>query len=206
MSGLISKKVGMTRLFDDAGNVVAVTVLQAGPCEVTQIKTEANDGYDAVQLGFLEKREKKLSKPLAGHFKKVNVKPKSILREFINFESDEALKVGDTLTVDLFSVGDVIQVTGTSKGKGFAGVIKRHGFSGGPRTHGQSDRHRAPGSLGQSSYPSRVYKGLRMAGRLGGTKVSVKNLKVIKVDAANNLLVVKGAIPGANNSIVIIRK
>lgn len=206
MQGLISKKIGMTRLFDESGNAIAVTVLQTGPCDVIQIKTKEKDGYSAVQLGFGDRKEKKTSKPQAGHFAKAKVGPKKILKEFRDFDLDESLKVGDTLTVDLFSVGEIAKVTGISKGKGFAGGVKRHNFRGGPRSHGQSDRHRAPGSLGQSSYPSRVFKGMRMAGRMGGERVTVKNIEVVKVDASNNILLVKGAVPGANNSIVLIRK
>jgi len=206
MRGLISKKIGMTQLFDETGNMMAVTVLQAEPCQVVQVKTKEKDGYDAVQLGFREKKSKKVTKPLAGHFSKAKVSPKTVLKEFRDFENDEPLKVGDTVSVDIFTAGDLVKVTGTSKGKGFAGTVKRYHFRGGPRSHGQSDRHRAPGSLGQSSYPSRVFKGIRMGGRMGGKKVTVKNIQVVKVDSANNLLLVKGAVPGANNSIVLIRK
>lgn len=205
MRGLISKKIGMTRLFDEAGNVMTVTVLQAGPCEIVQIKTREKDGYNAVQLGFGEKKAKKTNKPQTGHFAKVQVKPKMVLREIRDFDVDESLKVGDTVAVDLFSVGDRVKVSGVSRGKGFAGVVKRHHFHGGPRSHGQSDRLRAPGSVGQSSSPSRVFKGVRMAGRMGGERVTVKN-KVVKVDIANNILIVRGAVPGADNSIVLIRK
>lgn len=205
MRGLISKKIGMTRLFDEAGNVMTVTVLQAGPCEIVQIKTREKDGYNAVQLGFGEKKAKKTNKPQTGHFAKVQVKPKMVLREIRDFDVDESLKVGDTVAVDLFSVGDRVKVSGVSRGKGFAGVVKRHHFHGGPRSHGQSDRLRAPGSVGQSSSPSRVFKGVRMAGRMGGERVTVKN-KVVKVDTANNILIVRGAVPGADNSIVLIRK
>jgi len=206
MRGLISKKIGMTRMFDESGNVMAVTVLEAGPCDVVQIKTEEKDGYNSVQLGFGEKKAKKTNKPKAGHFAKAKVEPKSVLREFRDFELDENIKVGDSITVDLFSVGDKVKITGVSRGKGFAGVVKRHHFSGGPRSHGQSDRHRAPGSIGQSSYPSRVYKGLRMAGRMGGDRVTKKSVRVVKVDTANNIMMVQGAVPGAINGIVLIRK
>jgi len=206
MRGLISKKIGMTQLFDETGNMMAVTVLQAEPCQVVQVKTKEKDGYNAVQLGSGEKKSKKVTKPLAGHFSKAKVSPKVVLKEFRDFENDEPLNVGDTVSVDIFSTGDLVKITGTSKGKGFAGTVKRYNFRGGPKSHGQSDRHRAPGSLGQSSYPSRVFKGIRMGGRMGGEKVTVKNIQVVKVDPANNLLLVKGAVPGANNSIVIIRK
>ncbi|MDZ7260978.1 MAG: 50S ribosomal protein L3 [candidate division KSB1 bacterium] len=206
MVGLIGRKIGMTRVFDEQGNSIATTVIEAGPCYVTQIKTQDVDGYQAIQLGFQEKREKLTTKPLLGHFNKAGVKPLRVLREFRDFEAAENLKLGDELRADIFSVGDIVAVSGNAKGKGFAGVVKRHGFRGGPKTHGQSDRHRAPGSLGQSSYPSRVFKGLRMAGRMGNTKVTVRNLQVLKVDAANNLIMVKGAVPGAINGIVVISK
>ncbi len=206
MSSLIGKKLGMTRYYDQSGQNVVVTVLEAGPCFVTEIRSKEKHGYDAVQLGFDPKRDKVTTKPLIGHLKKANVKPLRILREFRNFDVVPNLKLGDEIKVDIFSVGDRVTITGISKGKGFAGVVKRHHFSGGPKTHGQSDRHRAPGSLGQSSYPSRVYKGLRMAGRMGGEKVSVKNLQVIKIDAEKNLLMVKGAVPGHIKNFVFIKK
>lgn len=206
MRAIIGKKLGMSKLFDEQGKSISVTIIQAGPCYITQIKTNETDGYEAIQLGFMPKREKLVSKPLAGHFKKSGVAPVRILKEFKNFETDDSLKLGSEVKVDIFSVGDSIAVTGTSKGKGFAGGIKRHGFKGGPKSHGQSDRMRAPGSIGQSSYPSRVLKGMRMAGRMGGDKVTVKNLTVIKVDPVNNLLAVEGAVPGAMNGIVFIKK
>lgn len=206
MSSLIGKKLGMTRLFNESGESVVVTILEAGPCYVTEIKSKEKHGYDAIQLGFEVKREKLMSKPLIGHFKQANVKPLRMLKEFKNFDLDSDLKPGDEIKVDIFSAGDRVKVTGISKGKGFAGVVKRHHFAGGPKSHGQSDRHRAPGSLGQSSYPSRVYKGLRMAGRMGGSKATMKNLKVIKVDPEKNLLIVKGAIPGHIKSYVFITK
>jgi len=206
MNSLIGKKLGMTRLFNETGENVVVTILEAGPCYVTEIRSKAKHGYDAVQLGFENKREKLATKPLSGHFKKAKVKPLKILKEFKNFESQSDLKLGDEIKVDIFSVGDKVSVSGISKGKGFAGGVKRHGFGGGPKSHGQSDRHRAPGSLGQSSFPSRVFKGLKMAGRMGGKKVTVRNLKVIKVDPNKNLLIVKGAIPGHIKSYVFIEK
>lgn len=206
MSALIGKKLGMTRLFDEQGKNISVTVLQAGPCYVTQIKTKTNNGYEAVQLGFLPKREKVVTKPLKEHFKRAGVPTLSVLKEFKNIAIDDSIKLGSEIKVDRFSVGDMITVTGISKGKGFMGAVKRHHFRGGPKTHGQSDRTRAPGSVGQSSYPSRVWKGTRMAGRMGNEKVSVKNLKVIKVDVTNNLLIIKGAVPGANKGIVFIKK
>ncbi len=206
MSALIAKKLGMTRFFDNQGKNIPVTVLQAGPCYITQIKTKEVDGYEAVQLGFLSKREKLTTKPLAGHFKKANISPVKVIKEFRNIKVDDTVKVGSELKVDVFEVGEMITVTGVSKGKGFAGGIKRHGFKGGQKTHGQSDRLRAPGSIGQSSYPSRVLKGMRMAGRMGGEKVTVKNLKIVKIDPVNNLLVVQGAIPGSVQGIVYVKK
>ena len=206
MNGLIGKKLGMTKIFDDKGRNIPVTILEAGPCFVTQIKTKDSDGYEAVQLGFSPKREKLVTKPLLGHFKKSNVSPLRILKEFRNFELSDSTNLGSEIKADLFSVGDKVTVTGISKGKGFAGGVKRHGFGGGPKSHGQSDRLRAPGSIGQSSYPSRVLKGTKMAGRMGGERVTVKNLKVIKVDPVNNLVIVKGAVPGANQGIVFIKK
>lgn len=206
MRGLIGQKLGMTRLFDKTGKDVTVTVLQAGPCYVTEVRTKDKHGYNAVQLGFEEKREKLASKPVTGHFKKAGIKPQRIVKEFECSDTDLSLKLGDEIKVDLFSEGDRISVSGISKGKGFAGAVKRHHFAGGPKTHGQSDRHRAPGSLGQSSFPSRVYKGLRMAGRMGAEKVTVKNLTVVGVDREKNLLLVKGAVPGHNKGYVLIKK
>ena len=206
MSALIGKKIGMSRFFDEQGKNNPVTVIQAGPCFVTQIKTKKNDGYQAVQLGFLSKREKLITKPLTGHFKRAGTAPLRVLREFKNLDINDSIKLGAEVKVDVFSEGDIVSVTGISKGKGFAGGVKRHGFHGGPKTHGQSDRLRAPGSIGQSSYPSRVFKGTRMAGRMGGEKVTVRNVKVLKVDLANNLLMVKGPVPGSNNGIVFIKK
>ncbi len=206
MVGLIGKKVGMTRIFDDQGRHVAVTVIEAGPCYVTQIKTPEKDGYSAVQLGFQEKKEKRATKPLIGHVKKANLKPFYVLKEFRDFENSENLKLGDSLDVSLFTPGDKVKVVGRSKGKGFQGVVKRHGFGGGPVTHGQSDRLRAPGSIGQSSYPSRVLKGTRMAGRMGNDRVSVKNLEVIRVYPEQNIILIKGAVPGAVNAFVEISK
>jgi large subunit ribosomal protein L3 len=203
MSAILGKKIGMTRIFDNEGNVIPVTVIEAGPCYVTQVKIEKIDGYDAVQLGFGTKKEKNVSKPLLGHLKKASVQPTQKLKEFEPFK-DRELKIGDVVKADVFKPGEVVKVTGISKGRGFAGVVKRHHFSGGPVTHGESDRLRAPGSLGQSSDPSRVYKGLRMAGQLGNKKVSVKNLTIVMVDAEKNLLFIEGAVPGARNSFVEI--
>ncbi|NOZ62931.1 MAG: 50S ribosomal protein L3 [Calditrichaeota bacterium] len=206
MSGIIGKKLGMTRLFDDSGQRVVVTIIEAGPCYVTDIKSKEAHGYDAVQLGFDEKREKVTTNPLLGHFKRAGVKALRVVKEFRPFVTDEPLKLGDQVTVDIFSEGDKVNVTGISKGRGFAGPVKRYGFSGGPKTHGQSDRHRAPGSIGQSSYPSRVLKGVKMAGRMGGKKVTIKNLEIVKVDKENNYLMVKGAVPGHIKNYVFIKK
>ena len=206
MSSLIGKKLGMTRFFDEKGENVVVTILEAGPCYVTEIRSKEKHGYDAVQIGFEQKREKITTKSLLGHFKKANAKPLKIIKEFRNFDSQADLKLGDEIKVDIFSVGERINVTGISKGKGFAGGVRRHNFSGGPKTHGQSDRHRSPGSIGQSSYPSRVFKGVKMPGRMGGKNITVKNLKVMKVDVEKNILLVKGAIPGHIKGYVYIKK
>ena len=205
MSGLIGKKIGMTSLFDDNGKNIPCTVLEAGPCLVTQVRTVEVDGYNAVQLGFDDKAEKQVSKAAEGHFKKAKVTPKKKLVEFQNFEQD--LNLGDTVTVEHFLEGDFVDISGTSKGKGFQGVVKRHGFAGvGQATHGQHNRLRAPGSIGAASYPARVFKGMRMAGQMGNSKVKVLNLKVIKVVLEKNLLIVKGCVPGHKNAYVIIRK
>ena len=209
MSGLIGKKIGMTSVFDAEGRNIPCTVIEAGPCVVTQIRTEEVDGYAAVQLAYDEKKEKHTSAPLMGHFKKANTTPKRKLVEFAN-DFGKELQLGDTITVaDLFVDGEDswVDVTGISKGKGFQGVVKRHGFAGvGGQTHGQHNRLRAPGSLGASSWPSRVFKGMRMAGRTGGDRVKILNLKVIKVIPENNLLLVKGSIPGAKGSYVIVEE
>lgn len=206
MSGLIGKKIGMSNIYNSLGELIPVTVIQAGPCKVVSVKTNDKDGYDALQLGFGEKKEKKINKPVAGHFKKNNLSPSQVLKEF-KFPSSSELKVGDEVKVDLFKEGESIKVRGVSKGKGFQGVMRRHNFGGvGGTTHGQSDRLRAPGSVGASSYPSRVFKGQRMAGRMGHTNVTVSNLKVVKVVPEENLILVKGAIPGAINSIVELNK
>ncbi|QEC54060.1 50S ribosomal protein L3 [Anseongella ginsenosidimutans] len=205
MSGLIGKKVGMTSIFDADGKQVPCTVIEAGPCVVTQVKTLEKDGYTAVQLAYDEKKEKKTTAALAGHFKKAGTTPKRRLVEFRYFEEDK--QQGETLTVELFNEGDFIDVVGTSKGKGFQGVVKRHNFSGvGGQTHGQHNRLRAPGSLGASSFPSRVFKGMRMAGRTGGDRVKIQNLRVVKVYPEQNVLVVSGSVPGAKGSYVIIEK
>lgn len=205
MSGLIGKKIGMTSLYDEKGNNLACTIIEAGPCVVTQIKNEEKDGYNSVQLGFLDKKDRNINKAEAGHFKNAKTTTKSNLFEFKNFENE--LSVGDVLNVDHFSEGEFVDISGTSKGKGFQGVVKRHGFAGvGQSTHGQHNRLRAPGSIGAASYPARVFKGMKMAGQMGNEKVTVQNLKVIKVVPEKNLLVIKGCVPGHKNSIVTIRK
>jgi large subunit ribosomal protein L3 len=205
MSGLIGKKIGMTSVFDASGKNIPCTVIQAGPCVVTQVKTIENDGYAALQLSYDEKKEKHTSTAMKGHFAKANTTPKRKLVEFKHFE--ETKNIGDLVTVEIFSEGEFVEVAGTSKGKGFQGVVKRHGFSGvGMGTHGQHNRMRAPGSLGASSWPSRVFKGMRMAGRTGGSRVKLQNLQVVKVMPEQNVLVIKGAVPGAKGSYVIIEK
>lgn len=205
MKGILAKKIGMTNFFDKEGDSVAVTVVEAGPCYVTQIKTIKKEGYNSVQIGFLPKKKKHVTKPLLNHFTKIKLEPLRILREF-KYDNFEELNLGDVIGANIFTPGENVKVTGISKGRGFAGVVKRHKFKGGPKTHGQSDRHRAPGSLGQSSYPSRVYKGLRMAGRMGDSRVTVRNLQIFSVDSEKNLLFIKGSVPGPNNGILEIIK
>lgn len=205
MSGIIGKKIGMTSIFSAAGKSVPCTVIQAGPCVVTQVKTLDNDGYSAIQLAYGDKKEKNTSGAMKGHFAKANTAPKSKLVEFKHFESEKSL--GEIVTVDIFTEGDWVEVVGTSKGKGFQGVVKRHGFSGvGMQTHGQHNRLRAPGSLGASSWPSRVFPGMRMAGRTGGARVKLQNLEIVKVLPEQNIILVKGSIPGAKGSFVIVEK
>jgi len=204
MSGLIGRKIGMTSLFDENGKNIPCTVIEAGPCVVTQVRTEEVDGYKALQLGFDDKA-KNSNKALDGHFKKAGTIAKKKVIEFQDFE--EKHKLGDQLTVELFAEGEFVDISATSKGKGFQGVVKRHGFAGvGQATHGQHNRLRAPGSIGAASYPARVFKGMRMAGRMGGDKVTVQNLRVLKVVPEKNLLVVKGCVPGHKNAYVIIQK
>ncbi len=203
MPGIIGKKIGMTSVFSADGKNIPCTVIEAGPCVVTQIKTEETDGYEAVQLAFEDKKEKSATKPELGHFKKAGVTPKRSVVEFKGFEQE--FNLGDEVTVDIFTEDIFVDVTGISKGKGFQGVVKRHGFGGvGGSTHGQHNRLRAPGSVGAASYPARVFKGMRMAGRTGGNRVMVESLKVLKVIPENNLLIIKGSVPGAKGSYVIV--
>lgn len=205
MSGLIGKKIGMTSIFDENGKNLPCTVIEAGPCVVTQLKTVEVDGYNAVQLGFTDKNDKHTTKAEAGHFKKSKASAKQKLIEFKNFEQD--LNLGDQLTVEHFTEGEFVDVSGTSKGKGFQGVVKRHGFAGvGQATHGQHNRLRAPGSIGAASYPAKVFKGMRMAGQMGNKRVTAENLQVLKVIADKNILIVKGSVPGANGSTLTIVK
>lgn len=201
--GFLGKKIGMSQVFGDDGGVIPVTVIQAGPCIVTQIKTKERDGYEAVQLGFGE--VKRRNKPLAGHFQSTNSRPCRYLRE-VQADDVAEFQEGQAIGVDIFQPGERIDVIGRSKGRGFAGVVKRHGFEGGPHTHGQSDRERRPGSIGGGTTPGRVYKGLRMAGHMGNERVTVKGLEVVRVDPERNLLLVKGGIPGAPNGLIQIRR
>ena len=202
---IIGKKIGMTQVFNADGKVVPVTVVEAGPCTVIQKKTVEKDGYEAVQIGFQEAKEKHTTKPMAGHFAKAGVTPQRHLAEFKSFDTMPAL--GETLTVDLFQEGGFVDVVGTSKGKGFQGVVKRHGFGGvGQSTHGQHNRLRAPGSIGACSYPAKVFKGMRMGGQMGNARVTAQNLKVLKVIPEHNLLLIKGSVPGCKGSIVIVER
>ena len=205
MSGLLGKKIGMTSMYDGNGKNVACTVIEAGPCVVTQVKTKDKDGYNAVQLGFGERKEKHTTLAQQGHFKKANTSPKKKVVEFRDFDGEK--KTGDVVTLEIFSEGTFVDVVGISKGKGFQGVVKRHHFSGvGGQTHGQHDRQRAGGSMGASSFPSHVFKGKRMPGRMGGDRVKARNMEVLKLLKDKNLLVVKGSIPGANGSYLIIQQ
>ena len=204
MPGLIGKKIGMTSIFSEDGKNIPCTILEVGPCKVTQVKTEAVDGYNAIQLGFSEQKESRVSKAALGHFKKADSTP---LRKLVEFPADTDVVLGDVVNVEIFEEGDFVTVAGTSKGKGFQGVVKRYNFKGvGDATHGQHNRLRAPGSIGAASYPARVFKGMRMAGQMGNARVKVENLQVLKVLADRNMIVVKGAVPGANNSYIIIEK
>ncbi|MBC8511135.1 MAG: 50S ribosomal protein L3 [Cryomorphaceae bacterium] len=204
MPGLIGKKIGMTSIFSEEGKNIPCTILEVGPCKVTQVKTEEIDGYNAIQLGFADQKESRVSKAALGHFKKADSTP---LKKLIEFPADTDVALGDVLNVEIFEEGDFVTVTGTSKGKGFQGVVKRHNFRGvGDATHGQHNRLRAPGSIGAASYPARVFKGMRMAGQMGNERIKVENLQVLRVLADKNMIVVKGAVPGANNSYIIIEK
>jgi large subunit ribosomal protein L3 len=205
MSGLLGKKIGMTSIYDENGKNIPCTVIEAGPCVVTQVRTVENDGYSAIQMGYEDKKEKHTTSALKGHFAKANTTPKKLVAEFTRFE--EKKQFGDVVNVEVFKQGEYVDVVGTSKGKGFQGVVKRYNFKGvNDATHGQHNRLRAPGSIGASSYPSRVFKGMRMAGRMGGNKVKMINLQIVKIIPEKNLLVVKGAVPGPNNSYVKIER
>ena len=205
MSGLLGKKIRMTQVFDETGRSIPVTVINAGPCYVSQIKTKDKDGYRAVQIGFMELKEKHTNKPNTGHLKKADLKPLKYLREF-ELPLNEEVKVGDELKVDIFREGEEVVVTGNAKGRGFQGVMKRHGFHGGQKTHGQSDRERAPGSIGQSSDPSRVIKGMKMGGKMGNNRVTIPLVQVVKIDTERNLIFVKGPVPGGPNTLIEIKK
>ena len=204
MAGLIGKKIGMTSMFSEDGKNIPCTIIEAGPCVVTQIKTQESDGYSALQIAFDNQKDSRISKALLGHLKKAGA-PAS--KKIAEISSDESISMGDTLNVDLFAEGDFVTVVGNSKGKGFQGVVKRHGFAGvGDATHGQHNRLRAPGSIGAASYPARVFKGMRMAGQMGNARVKVENLQVMRVMSEKNIMIVKGAVPGAKNSYIIIEK
>ena len=204
MPGLIGKKIGMTSIFSEEGKNIPCTILEVGPCKVTQVKTEEIDGYNAIQLGFADQKESRVSKAALGHFKKADSTP---LKKLIEFPADTYVALGDVVNVEIFEEDDFVTVTGTSKGKGVQGVVKRHNFRGvGDATHGQHNRLRAPGSIGAASYPARVFKGMRMAGQMGNERIKVENLQVLRVLADKNMIVVKGAVPGANNSYIIIEK
>lgn len=205
MRGLIGKKVGMTQVYDEQGVMTPVTVVEVGPCVVTQVKTEKNDGYDAVQVGYGERKKKHLNKPMEGHFNKAKVDPKRILAEFDMIPGFE-YKVGQEFSASLFKSGEYVDVRGKSKGRGFAGVIKRHNFSTQPKTHGTKNTYRHPGSIGQASDPSRVFKGMKMAGHYGNAKITLPNVEIVQVDKENNHILLKGSVPGAKNGIVYIVK
>lgn len=207
MSGIIGKKIGMTSIYDASGRNIPCTIIEAGPCIVTQVKTKEKDGYDALQLAFDEKKEKHTTKPLMGHFAKAGTTPKKIVAEFTRFEPGHQKQFGDLINVDIFVEGEYIDVVGISKGKGFQGVVRRHHFGGvGESTHGQHNRLRAPGSVGASSWPSRVLKGLRMAGRMGGNRVKMINLQILKIYPDKNVIIVKGSVPGPKGSYVIVER
>ena len=205
MKGIIGKKIGMTSIFGTDGKQTAVTIIEAGPCTVTQVKNLESDGYSSVQLAYGDKKEKNSTKAEINHFAKANTSVKRVVKEFRNYSIEKSL--GETVTLDIFAEGDSVEIIGTTKGKGFQGVVKRHGFHGvGENSHGQHDRQRAPGSIGGSSYPARVFKGMRMAGRMGQDRVKVKGLKVVKIFAEKNYLLISGSVPGHNGSIVLIQK
>ena len=207
MSGLLGKKIGMTSIYDDGGKLIPVTVIEAGPCVVTQVRTKEKDGYDAIQLAFDEKKEKNTSKAMKGHFAKANTTPKKLVREFSRFEQGHRKQMGDTLSVDVFMEGEFVDVSGVSKGKGFQGVVKRHHFNGvGQQTHGQHNRLRKPGSIGACAYPSRVFKGLRMGGHMGARNVKVTNLQIMQIVPEKNIIVVKGSVPGHINGYLKIER
>jgi large subunit ribosomal protein L3 len=207
MSGLIGKKIGMTSIFDESGKSIPCTIIEAGPCVVTQVLTKEKNGYDAIQLSFDEKRESRTNKPMKGHFAKAGTTPKKVVTEFTRFEEGHRKQFGEVLTLDVFIEGEFVDVVGTSKGKGFQGVVKRHGFGGvGEKTHGQHDRLRAPGSVGASSYPSRVFKGLRMAGRMGNDRVKAINIQILKLIPEQNLIIAKGSVPGCNGTYLKIER
>ncbi len=207
MSGLIGRKIGMTSIFDADGKNIPCTVIEAGPCVITQIKTKEKDGYEAIQLAFDDQKESRVTKPLKGHFAKAKTTPKKILAEFTRFEKGQRKDFGEVLTANIFVEGEFIDVVGISKGKGFQGVVKRHGFAGvGQASHGQHNRERAPGSLGASSWPSRVFKGMRMGGRTGGNRVKMINLQIMKLIPEKNIVVVKGSVPGPNGSYLILER
>ncbi|HIB80273.1 MAG TPA: 50S ribosomal protein L3 [Candidatus Marinimicrobia bacterium] len=205
MRGLIGKKIGMTQIFNDGGQAIPVTVVEGGPCVVTQVKTDASDGYDAIQVGYGERKNKHSNKALNGHFEKAKTDVKRVLAEFVPVP-DYEYKTGQEFGVSLFKEGEYVNVAGTTKGKGFSGVMKRHGFKGGPKTHGQREHPRSAGSIGQASDPSRVFKGMKMAGQYGNKRMTVRNLEVISVDSEKNQILLKGAVPGAKNGIIFITK
>jgi large subunit ribosomal protein L3 len=205
MRGLIGKKIGMTQIFNDGGQAIPVTVVEGGPCVVTQVKTHASDGYDAIQVGYGERKNKHSNKALNGHFEKAKTDVKRVLAEFVPVP-DYEYKTGQEFGVSLFKEGEYVDVSGTTKGKGFSGVMKRHGFKGGPKTHGQREHPRSAGSIGQASDPSRVFKGMKMAGQYGNKRMTVRNLEVILVDSEKNQILLKGAVPGAKNGIIFITK
>lgn len=204
IDGILGRKLGMTQIFNDKGEAVPVTVIEAGPCVVAQVRTTERDGYEAVQLGFGDIKIKRVTKPLQGHLKGAG----RLVRHLREMKSTDlsAHTVGDIINVDIFAAGEKVDIAGTSKGRGFAGVVKRHGFHGGPSTHGQSDRHRAPGSIGSGTTPGRVWKGMRMAGRMGGERVTVQNLEIVEIDVERHLLLVKGSVPGAKNGLLIVHR